>query len=86
MAPASPKGSPILLDYGQEFHATQRSGHAFQGALDAAFDANRVLLPDEAAEHDETSNTEREQAAEEEAAEVAEAEKKRKAEEQLQQE
>jgi len=81
------KGSPILLDYGPEFQAPQRSGgDTFRGALDAVFGANRLLLPDEAAEHDETSNKEREQAAVEEAAVVAEAEAKRKAEEQLQQE
>jgi len=80
------KGSPILLDYGPEFHVAQRSGRdAFRGALDAAFDAHRVLLPDEAAQHDETSTIEREQA-EQEAAELAQAKKKRKAEEQLQQE
>jgi hypothetical protein len=81
------KSSPILLDYGAAFqNPSKSSGDTFRGALDAAFDANRHVMPEDAAENDESSNKERQQAKDEEAVIVAEAEAKRKAEEQLQQE
>ena len=77
------KGSPILIDYGPlgVFASGPRAGGVgITGALDALFDQQRALLPDEADKHD-LEQTE-EAAAEAEAQEAAlKADRKRKAEE-----
>ena len=80
-------GSPLLLNYGVsfDFGAASAKGladtSAFKGALDALFESQRGLLPDEAASNEDAAKQEAEEQAKQDA-EKAEQDTKRQAQEQ----